>query len=190
MIAVLRHKSESVFAVAEVKAAEYTVGKAKDHVQDHVKQAYSSVGPMSNVPRKSVFAFFSVHSTRALKDTVEKWVCDQAGAHNFECTLLADLSRSSRTPPKGLRLVFALKRKADASAGAAAEEDVEDADVYFVFLDSLEAEDTFFDFSRLHEAVASPSVGRYTLATLLGLLAPGLSLVSGAWVCGWARGWV
>ena len=147
------------------------------------------------MPRKSVFAFFSVHSTRALKDTVEKWVCDQAGAHNFECTLLADLSRSSRTPPKGLRLVFALKRKADASAGAAAagaaaEEDVEDADVYFVFLDSLEAEDTFFDFSRLHEAVASPSVGRYTLATLLGLLAPRLSLASGVWVCGWARGWV
>ena len=196
VIAVLRHKSESVFAVAEVKAAEYAVGKAKDHVQDHVKQAYSSVGPMSNVPRKSVFAFFSVHSTRALKDTVEKWVCDQAGAHNFECTLLADLSRSSRTPPKGLRLVFALKRKADASVGAAsaaaagAEEDVEDADVYFVFLDSLEAEDTFFDFSRLHEAVASPSVGRYTLATLLGLLAPRLSLASGVWVCGWARGWV
>jgi hypothetical protein len=71
-----------------------------------------------------------------------------------------------------------------AAAGAAAEEDVEDADVYFVFLDSLEAEDTFFDFSRLHEAVASPSVGRYTLATLLGLLALGLSLVSGAWVGG------
>jgi hypothetical protein len=147
------------------------VRKAKDHVQDHVKEAYSSVGPMSNIPRKSVFDFFSVHSTRTVKGTVKKWVCDQAGAHNLGCTLLADLSRSSRTPPKGLRLEFALKRKAEASvgasaAGAAAEEDVEDADVYFVFLDSLEAEDIFFDFSRLHGAIGYPvwSLGAGTLA--------------------------